>query len=76
MDCLVQREPLVGRQNTGSSAPFNSDLLAALGFSEESLAWEVSRLSSGNVKRLALFRMLIGKPKLLLLDEPTANLDQ
>ena len=36
---------------------------------------EVSRLSTGERQRLALIRVLINKPKVLLLDEPTASLD-
>jgi len=49
--------------------------LTALGLSEQASAWNVSRLSSGERQRLALLRMLALKPQVLLLDEPTANLD-
>lgn len=49
--------------------------LTSLGFGPEVLDWQVSRLSSGERQRLALFRLLMLKPKVLLLDEPTANLD-
>jgi putative ABC transport system ATP-binding protein len=51
------------------------DKLAALGLDERIMAWPVSRLSSGERHRLALLRLLANQPRVLLLDEPTANLD-
>lgn len=48
---------------------------AALALPAESLGWSVSRLSSGEKQRLALFRAVAMAPSVLLLDEPTANLD-
>ena len=47
-----------------------------LGFDSGVLDWSVSRLSSGERQRLALLRLLMNRPQVLLLDEPTANLDQ
>ena len=50
-------------------------LFAQLGFDEAVADWEIKRLSTGERQRLALLRMLSRKPRVLLLDEPSANLD-
>lgn len=50
-------------------------LIMTLGFTPDCRAWEVTRLSSGEKQRLSLARLLVNHPKVLLLDEPTANLD-
>jgi ABC-type iron transport system FetAB ATPase subunit len=49
--------------------------LERLGFDTAVLTWQVRRLSSGERQRLSLVRLLANRPTVLLLDEPTANLD-
>ncbi len=49
--------------------------LEQLGLADSILQQPVSRLSSGERQRLALLRLLANTPRVLLLDEPTANLD-
>jgi len=52
-----------------------TDLLQRLGFGPDVLDWMVSRLSTGERQRLSLARLLANRPRALLLDEATANLD-
>src|SRR5262249_5021926 len=52
-----------------------SVLVGKLGLPDESQCWSIARLSTGERLRLALVRALIVRPKILLLDEPTAALD-
>lgn len=50
-------------------------LIAELGLPADALDWRVDRLSTGEQQRLALARMLVNDPQVLLLDEPTSGLD-
>lgn len=50
--------------------------LEAFALDPACLDWQVDRLSSGERQRLALLRLLANRPRALLLDEPTANLDR
>lgn len=49
--------------------------LEALGLAPDALSWQVGRLSTGEKQRLGLLRAVSREPCALLLDEPTANLD-
>lgn len=53
-----------------------SERLRALGFEPGVMDRPVSHLSSGERQRLALLRVLANGPRVLLLDEPTASLDE
>ena len=50
-------------------------VLKGLGFTEEDFDTQISTLSGGQKTRVALGRLLLSKPDIILLDEPTNHLD-
>ena len=50
-------------------------IMTALDIPEEALGWQIYRKSTGEKQRMSIVRLLSCKPDVLLLDEPTANLD-
>ncbi|MGV0110172.1 ATP-binding cassette domain-containing protein [Arthrobacter sp. CP30] len=52
-----------------------SQLVEQLGFTNEKQWTRVSELSGGERRRLQLLRLLVGEPNVLMLDEPTNDLD-
>ena len=50
-------------------------ILKGLGFTEEDFVKKVNTLSGGQKTRIALGKLLLSKPDIILLDEPTNHLD-
>ena len=70
---------LLAREKTffivnGKEVP-TKDLVEQLGFSSAQLQTPISDLSGGQRRRLQFLRLLFGEPNVLILDEPTNDLD-
>ena len=70
---LIKREKttfVVGKKEVGTG-----QLLEQLGFDQQQLQTPIKDLSGGQRRRLQLIRLLFQEPNVLILDEPTNDLD-
>ena len=65
---------LIAGYNRTDSSKRAKDMLVLLGLGER-LNHKPSQLSGGELQRVAIARALINKPKIILADEPSGNLD-
>jgi molybdate transport system ATP-binding protein len=72
----VRRNLLFGFRRVQGDRPIALDQVVALLGLEPLLERGVSRLSGGERQRVAIGRALLSQPRLLLMDEPLASLDQ
>ena len=77
-DLMKQYTSLTHAFETGGGYLYRSELvgvLKGLGFTEDEFSKPVATLSGGQKTRLALGRLLLQNPDLIILDEPTNHLD-
>ena len=75
---MTQYTDMTHAFETGDGYSYKSELigvLKGLGFEEEEFHHSVSTLSGGQKTRVALGKLLLLKPDLIILDEPTNHLD-
>ena len=75
---MKQYSSLTHAFETGGGYSYKSEItgvLKGLGFAEEEFGKSVSTLSGGQKTRVALGKLLLRRPDLIILDEPTNHLD-
>ena len=68
-------EKVRGTVRIGDRDVTAGQMLERLGFAKERIWTPVAELSGGERRRLQLLRLLMGEPNVLMLDEPTNDLD-